>query len=190
MLLSLKCTNFAVLIEAMKDYTIDIAQLDFGHHQFIKQAGSKFFENFDSVSPVSGSFTATVDLDKSETLLKWDIVIEGNLELVCDRSLDSFDLPFETEDTLIMKLGDHDEDLGDGVKLIHRNTQQIDLEQDLYELVLLSVPMKKLHPRYKDENIDGEGLLVYSTETKDKVKKVEVKPEEDPRWAALKNLKF
>jgi uncharacterized metal-binding protein YceD (DUF177 family) len=49
--------------------------------------------------------------------------------------------------------------------------------------------MKKLHPRFREEDIDEEGLLVYTSEKEEPTN--EPKEQEiDPRWAALSKLRM
>jgi uncharacterized metal-binding protein YceD (DUF177 family) len=47
--------------------------------------------------------------------------------------------------------------------------------------------MKRLHPRFRDEEFDEDGLLLYST---DKETVEEKEQEIDPRWAALNKLRI
>ncbi|MGI9543667.1 MAG: YceD family protein, partial [Cyclobacteriaceae bacterium] len=60
----------------------------------------------------------------------------------------------------------------------------LDLSQYIYEFVALSVPMKKLHPRFDGE--PSEDALVYSSSDEMQTTEQEAT---DPRWAALKKLK-
>ncbi len=171
-----------------KKYTIDIAQLEPKAYHFEMEADGDFFKDVDIVGFVTGSFTAGIDLEKSDTMLDLDIKLEGALRLICDRSLDEFDMPLKAHQKLILKFGDHDEDLDDELRMIQRGTQRIDLYQDLFDIVMLSIPMKKLHPRYAEEQESGvAGKVVYQTEPLTEEKEKEAI---DPRWAALKNIKF
>ncbi len=146
---------------------------------------TEFFKYFEMDSIQNGAFEAIIEVAKSETMLNLTFEIKGTLNLICDRSLDEFDFPFATYDTIILKLGDHDEELADGIRIINRTSQQINVAQDIYELISLAVPMKKLHPRFIDtDDTDAEGFVVYSTNIEEQKEEKTV----DPRWAALKNL--
>jgi uncharacterized metal-binding protein YceD (DUF177 family) len=86
---------------------------------------------------------------------------------------------------VVFKYGEAEMEMDDDVYIITANTQQVHLEQIIYELILLSVPMKKLHPDYQEE--DGEDTLIYesdSTEEKD-----DSESAVDPRWEQLRKLK-
>eukprot|EP00744_Colponema_vietnamica_P020645 GILI01029368.1.p1 GENE.GILI01029368.1~~GILI01029368.1.p1 ORF type:complete len:154 (+),score=8.20 GILI01029368.1:202-663(+) len=143
--------------------------------------------------------------------------IVGSVELTCDRSLDTFDFPVDITQKMILKFSDHTEEISDELMLIDRNTQYINVAQDIYEFIGLQIPMKKLHPRFQveeqtflsdfdedddsDEDFedlvwedDDEGEIVYSTSTADseddddEEQTNEDEPEIDPRWAILKKL--
>jgi len=54
----------------------------------------------------------------------------------------------------------------------------------MYEFISLEIPIKKLHPKFRDEEDDnGEGKIVYKSESKDDDSDI------DPRWEKLKKLK-
>ncbi|MBP6387232.1 MAG: DUF177 domain-containing protein, partial [Pseudarcicella sp.] len=125
--------------------------------------------------------------------------IKGALQVLCDRSLEMFDYPIAINPKIILKFGDHDEELSEELYLIDRNSQQINIAQHLFEFISLEIPMKKLHPRFlentEDEEVEiidnHEGIIVYSTITKDEKEQANSDQEKpiDPRWAALANLK-
>lgn len=177
----LQCT-----LKVLKKYNISIAQLENKAYSFTMDGEADFFNQFKIEAVENGTFQAQIELVKSETMLNLTFKIEGSLNLICDRSLEEFDFPFSSNDLVILKFGDHDEELADGIRIINRSSQQINVAQDIYELISLSVPMKKLHPRFLEEDPENEeGFVVYST--------IKEEPEEekieDPRWAVLKKLK-
>jgi uncharacterized metal-binding protein YceD (DUF177 family) len=172
-------------LKVLNKYNISIAQLENKAYSFEMDGSSEFFKFFEMDSIQSGTFASQIEVIKSETMFNLAFDIKGTLNLICDRSLDEFDFPFSTKDSIILKLGDHDEELADGIRIINRTSQQINVAQDIYELISLAVPMKKLHPRYIDsDDTEAEGFVVYSTNIEEQKEEKTV----DPRWAALKNL--
>ncbi|HRX00449.1 MAG TPA: YceD family protein, partial [Cyclobacteriaceae bacterium] len=59
------------------------------------------------------------------------------------------------------------------------------LGQLVYEFIGLAIPMKKLHPRFQEEDETEEGKMVYSSSTDEEQKEEEV----NPMWDKLKKLK-
>jgi uncharacterized metal-binding protein YceD (DUF177 family) len=175
-------------LTGLKKYKIDMFNLPSGEHEYEFTFDSDFFNNFENTLVEKGYGIVKVNLEKSETFLEMSMEIEGSLELVCDRSLEPFYYPIKLQKNLILKFGEEEEDLdGDEIIFIPWNTQTIQLEQYIYEFLSLEVPIKKLHPRYLNEDSSEEEILIYSSsmESDNKEKEEDVI---DPRWQKLKNL--
>jgi uncharacterized metal-binding protein YceD (DUF177 family) len=123
-----------------------------------------------------------VDLQRTESMLDLHFHIVGTIELVCDRSLERFDYPLDIREELILKFGDRTEELDDNMSMIPWDLPVLNVAGYVYELITVAVPLKKLHPRFKDIEEDTSDELVYSSKKKD---------EEfgDPRWEILKKLR-
>ena len=138
----------------------------------------------------TGNVQTHLLLDKSETMIRLEFHSVGNVEQICDRSLDEYDEPVNTRQTMLLKFGDHNEELSDEIELIERNTATINVARYIFEFISLSLPMKRLHPRFRnedDEEDDQNGKLIYRSdaETNDDA---DNPPDVDPRWAALRKL--
>jgi uncharacterized metal-binding protein YceD (DUF177 family) len=173
----------------LQEYTVEIAKLQNKDYHYTWSGNRAFFEFFEESLVQNGNFEVKMKLRKSDALLQLDFDIQGNLELVCDRSLDIFSYPFQTQGKQVLQFSDHNEVLDDEFELIAKGTPQINVAQYIYELIMLAVPMKKLHPRYQEKSNEGDIKLVYSSEEKELKKETEEKNAEiDPRWAELKKL--
>ncbi|MBB6001627.1 DUF177 domain-containing protein [Arcicella rosea] len=201
----------------LNTFRIDIFRLENKHYVHEFEGGDEFFVALEQDLIEKGHFKTTVTLDKSEVMIQLLYHIVGSVELTCDRSLDTFDFPVDITQKMILKFSDHTEEITDELMLIDRNTQYINVAQDIYEFIGLQIPMKKLHPRFQveeetflsdfdedddsDEDFedlvwedDDEGEIVYSTSTADsedddeEEQSSEDEPEIDPRWAILKKL--
>nr|WP_225986594.1 DUF177 domain-containing protein [Rufibacter sp. LB8] len=166
-------------------------------HDYEFELDNRFFEMFDQDLVLGGHLKADVTLLKSELLLQFDFHIKGTVTLTCDRSLEEFEHPLEVKQTLLARYGPEDLELDVNVLQIVPETQYINVAQHLYDYIGLALPMKKLHPRFVEEDqqreIDPEadGLLIYSTgyaedDTEDDD---DEEGPVDPRFAALKKLK-
>jgi uncharacterized protein len=172
--------------KVLKAYRINIAGLTNKVHPFDLEAGSEFFRQYGTDLLQEGSFTIHIDLNKQETFLEVDFKIEGTAKLICDRSLEPFDFPIKTHHRMVFKYGEQDEELTDEIVIINRETVSLDLGQYIYEFIGLAVPMKKLHPKFRDEESneeEAEGKIIYSSADKNKDENI------DPRWEQLKKLK-
>ena len=182
-----------------RQYDIDIFKLEDGEHFYELEVNDAFFASFNYGLIEKGQARVALRLNKSATMLTLDFVVKGQVELICDRSLEPFDQPIELEERLIVKYGEEEEDLDDDLLIITQNTQKINVAQFIYEIIGISLPMKKIHPDYLDEDDEdefddlSEGKLVYSSMADEQDTEEEEGSEEedqtDPRWAILKNLK-
>jgi len=165
-----------------KEFSVNILGLSKSVHQFDFQLDEDFFKKYGQDFVTNGKFNARVSLDKRETFIEADFKIEGNAFLVCDRSLDDFDYPISITKKVVFKYGEVPQEVSDEIIIITADQDKLDLGQLMYEFIALQIPMKKLHPRFRDEE-SKEGLVYTSTTEK------ESDGEIDPRWEKLKKLK-
>lgn len=172
----------------MGAYSINIVGLSNKEHHFQYDFGDAFFGKYGSNLVSRGNFHVDLLLDKHETFLEAEFKIKGTAELICDRSLEPFDYPIENRHKIVFKYGEKDEEITDEIIIIHRDTASLEVGQYIYEFIALSVPLKKLHPRFQNEEDEEnpEGKIVYSSEAPKENKNGE---EIDPRWNILKKLK-
>ncbi len=171
-------------------FNLPIAHLALKTYHFEYELDRDFFAEFDPKGELiaDGNLHADVELIKTDRLLTFNFHIEGTVRLTCDRSLDEFDQPLSLDNTLLVRYGDEAKELDDDVLQITPETQTLPLAQHLYDYIGLALPMKKLHPRFQnepDENPAAETKLIFSTRSEGSD---EDEDDEDPRWAALKNL--
>jgi len=172
-------------------FRVNIVGLSVKVHHFEYTFGDEFFKQFGDNLISRGSFKADVAINKHETFLEVHFDIKGTAKLVCDRSLDVFDYPIEAKKMVVFKYGEEDREITEEIMMIHRDTVSLELGQFIYEFIALPVPMKKLHPRFRDEDFDENeseeenGKIIFSSTTEEK-KKDEIT---DPRWDILKKLK-
>ena len=165
---------------------VNIIGLSLNAHQFDFQIGDSFFEVYGQAFLKSGNFSASVTLDKRETMIEANFHIEGTAQLTCDRSLEVFDHPMTIDKKILFKYGQEEKELSDEIVVITREQPTLDIGQFLYELIAINVPMKRLHPKFRqDEQEESEIRLVYTTTSDES----EEEAPTDPRWEKLKKLK-
>lgn len=181
----------------MRYYDIDIYKLNSGTHSFQFDLNEQFFEAFDLGLFKKGKGTVEVTLDKSDAMITATYRLNGHVELTCDRSLELFEHPFDVEYKMLYKFGEEEQELDDDITIITNKTQSINVAHPVYDYIGLTIPIKKLHPDYReaDENEDEEeGKLIYTSQSSptEEVSNEEEDSETsdtDPRWNALKKLK-
>ena len=180
-------------MNALRAYDINIVGLENKRYEYDFTSDRAFFDALEQDLISTGHVRTPLTLDKSETMIRLDFHITGTVEQTCDRSLDCYDQPVDTRQMMLLKFGDHNEELSDAIELIERNTSTVNVARYIFEFLSLSLPMKRLHPRFRDEDdADDEstGKLIYRTDPDDEAS-TDNDPNEptiDPRWAALRKL--
>jgi uncharacterized metal-binding protein YceD (DUF177 family) len=158
------------------------------------EIGDAFFAAFECDLVNKGNqLKAHVELIKSETMIRANLSVNGHVNLTCDRSLDEFDYPLSLQHTVFFKYGAAYEDHSDDVVIIPHTHPELDFGPILYDFVMLEIPVKKLHPRYQNQDYSDEDTLFYSTDPDldtPKPKKEEPEDKTDSRWNILNKLKF
>lgn len=181
-----------------KTYAIEIIKFKEGLHEVVFPIGDDFFQQVEGNDLLQhGNLTARVKINKGANLMELSFFISGEVELTCDRSLEQFNHPMELTETMIYKFGSEVKEIDESVMMITRDTPSINVAQLIYEFILLALPLKKIHPDYKNEldqeDYEVEGGLVYidrsSSEPSEEEEPSSNDTPVDPRWEQLKKLK-
>lgn len=165
------------------DYNIDIFKLSNSSHQYDFEFDDSFFDLFEDALVNKGSGNINLVLLKAETFIELKFEILGKVELVCDRSLEPFWFDLKLANKLLLKFGDDWDEISDEILMMPREEQTINVAQFIYEFIGIGIPMKKLHPKFNNEDDNDE--FIYSSEDTDEPGEANV----DPRWKKLKDLK-
>jgi len=173
-------------LSKMSDYFINIVNLSSQPTVVEYDLGENFIETYGNLLFQNCDFKAKVTLFKQETLIEAHIQIKGFTKLICDRSLEEFDYLVNVDKKLVFKYGKETKEITDDLIMISYGLHQIEIGQYFYELIGIQIPIKKLHPKYAEQDVKGGfNNLVYSTKENKKENKNQLI---DPRWEKLKNL--
>jgi uncharacterized metal-binding protein YceD (DUF177 family) len=102
---------------------------------------------------------------------------------------EDFDLPIKGKMNLIVRFGEAFNNDNEELLILPHGEFEIDVAQYIYEMIVLSVPLRRVHPGIKDGSLKTEALTKLK-QLAVKEKKEEKKEEEniDPRWDKLKQL--
>lgn len=173
-------------MKALESFNIDIFNLSNGSHDYHFEITDAFFELFPGELVTRGGGDVNLVLIKSDTMIDLSFKINVVVVLECDRSLELFDYKIDLTKGLILKFGDEEYEQDDEIIVIPHDKQRINVAQHIYEFIGLAIPMKKLHPKFKDEDVGDE--IIYSSDA-DSEKEDNDDEAIDPRWSKLKNLK-
>ncbi|MDN3665021.1 DUF177 domain-containing protein [Algibacter miyuki] len=176
-------------MKPLKEFTIPFVGLKLGKHHFdfdIKQA---FFEHFEYDDFNNVNIKADVDFEKKSTLLELNFKISGFVNVNCDITNEPYDQTIENDFRLIVNFGDEYNDENIDILILAHGTYEINIQQYIYELIVLSVPIKRIHPGVEDGTLDSDILKKLEQLSPGLKDKSEQKEEDiDPRWNTLKKL--
>ncbi|WP_066222696.1 YceD family protein [Formosa haliotis] len=175
-------------MKLLKEFTIQFIGLKLGKHQFEYQIGQEFFKHFGYEDFNDANIHVDVLLEKKTTLLELHFEIEGTVNVFCDVTNEPYDQPIQNEFDLVVNFGDEYNDDEIDLLVIPHGEYEINIQQYIYELVVLAVPTKRVHPGVEDGTLKSE-ILDKLDELSPKIKEEKKDQEEsDPRWNTLKKL--
>jgi uncharacterized metal-binding protein YceD (DUF177 family) len=173
----------------LKDFLIPFVGLKLGKHSFEYQINNTFFENFDYNEYDNSEIKVNLVFDKKSTHLELNFKHKGFVNVPCDATGEMFDLIIKGKIRLIVQFGEEFNNDNEELLILPHGEFQIDISQYIYEMIVLSVPQRRVHPGIKDGTLKSEAL--------DKLKQLQVKEvkkehkqqeDTDPRWDKLKKL--
>ena len=173
------------------DFLIPFIGLKLGKHQFEYQINKTFFDNFDYDEFESSTIKVNVVLDKKNTMLELNFKHNGTVHVPCDLTNEMFDLPIKGKCRVVVQFGEEFNDDNDELLILPHGEHQIDIAQIIYEMIALSIPLKRVHPGIKDGTLISDSLDKLNELRVEEVKKEKNTEEEeniDPRWDKLKQL--
>ncbi|KIA87155.1 DUF177 domain-containing protein [Flavobacterium sp. AED] len=175
-----------------KEYLIPFVGLKLGKHQFEYQISNAFFEIFDYNEFQNSDIKVNVVLEKKSTMLELSLKHKGTVNVPCDLTSEDFDLPVKGKMKLIVRFGEMYNNDNEELLILPHGEFEMDIAQYIYEMIVLSVPLRRVHPGIKDGSLNTEALTKLKELTikeQKKEHKQEQKEENiDPRWDKLKQL--
>ena len=103
-----------------------------------------FFQALDGSQLEHGTLHVSVSIRKMAGFFELQFHTEGHVTVTCDRCLDDMEQPIETDNRLLVRLGDtYSED--DDTVTIDENEGILDASWFIYEFIMLAIPIKHVH---------------------------------------------
>lgn len=167
------------------DYIIHFKGLGLGQHEFNFDIQDGFFALFEDSDISKGSVKLNFILDKKSSFMEFYFNLSGSVNIPCDRCLENYDQIINYQGKMIVKFGEKKDELSDEMIVLDANEHQIDIKDYIYELILLNLPIRKVHPD------DEEGNSTCNPEMLEKLENYKYKEESgkiDSRWSKLNDL--
>ena len=139
-----------------KDFLIPFVGLKLGKHHYNFHIQKDFIESFGYDDFEKIDIDVNLELEKKATHLELQFSHKGTVTVPCDITNEIFDLPISGNLKLIVKFGDEFNDENEELLVLPFTEFQVDVKQYIYEMIVLSIPVKRIHP---DQVIDDEDDL-------------------------------
>lgn len=176
-----------LIMKPLKEFTIPFVGLKIGKHLFEYKIEQAFFDYFEYEDFNDVNVTANVELEKKTTLLELHFKISGWVNINCDLTNEPYNQTIENEFTLVVKFGEVYNDEYIDILIVPHGTYEVNIQQYIYEMVILAVPLKRTHPGIEDGTLDSD-ILKRLEELSPKQSEEKEEEEIDPRWNKLKKL--
>ena len=173
----------------MKDlrlYDIKFTGLKNGKHQFKYEIDKSFLGHFPYNEVEDCKVDVDVEMNKSDTMLEFSIKSNGTVNVPCDISNEMYDQEIEGDFDFIVKFGEELNDEREDLIIIPYGNHSYNVAQQIYENIILNIPLKKIHPDIKSGKMKTKAQEYIINNDENQIE--EKKEEYDPRWEALKKL--
>lgn len=167
------------------DFVVKYKDMENGIHNLEYRIDQDFFDEFEDDSILDASIKVKVEFNNQPYGLEFVFDIDGKVKVECDRCLEEFFMPIQTQELLKVRFGEQATDsfeADDEIVLLEEDTQ-IDLKQHIYEFIILSMPQRRVHPEDKNGNSLCNPAMIDALDSVN-----DVDPSNDPRWDKLKDL--
>jgi len=142
------------------EFVIPFVGLKVGHHLFDFSLTDSFFEDVDYATIAGGTIQVNLDLEKKETMMIGNFSCSGTIQASCYRCNEQVNMPIEASFKLIFKLGnDHSDD--ESLVILPPHAYQIDVKPYIYELIVVSLPLRIVHTEQECDSEAIEALKRY-----------------------------
>lgn len=150
-------------------YKVDLKGMATDTVSYRWQADNDFFSAVQGSEIKQGMLDVALRVKRTSGAYELEFQLQGEVEVTCDRCLESMNQPIDAFCTLRVVMGEDFVDDGD-VVVIPEREGVINVAWNIYEFAALQIPLRHVHPNCEALSESSEEERV------------------DPRWAELKKL--
>ncbi|NGX82790.1 DUF177 domain-containing protein [Aequorivita sp. KMM 9714] len=177
-------------MKELKEFTIPFVGLKLGKHQFNFELNKAFFEHFEYDEFNNAAINLNVLLDKTSTLLEFTLIYDGSVNVACDITNELYDQEISGSYKFVVKFGEEYNDENEDLLIIPHGSYEVNIQQFIYESIVLAMPSRKIHPGVEDGTLKSDILDKLEELSPKAIDEESVVEDEntDPRWDSLKKL--
>ena len=175
-------------MKPLKAFDIQFVGLKLGKHVYEYEIDYTFFEHFEYDEFNDVNVKIVLNLEKKSTFLELKFLAEGTINVDCDLTNEPFDQAVNTSFDLVVQFGNEYNNEHEAILIIPHAEYEINVAHNIYELIILSFPQKRIHPGVEDGTIDSDILERLETLSPQSLENKPQQEDIDPRWDTLKKL--
>lgn len=170
----------------LEQFKIDLKGLKEEVSTFEFNLDDSYFEALDEAEVKRGKLHVSLSIRKASGFFDLQFHTVGTVIITCDRCLEPMEQPIETDNRLMVKFGSTPPEDEDTV-VVDEHEGILDTAWYIYEFIALAIPIQHVHVTGK---CDAAMTKVLEELSADRSGDEESGQSVDPRWEALKSLKF
>ncbi len=175
-------------MKELKEFTIPFVGLKLGEHRLDFNISKSFFESFEYKEFNDVTIKLDVLLIKKNIMLEFTLAFEGFVNMNCDIINEPYNQSISGSFHFVVNFGDTFNDENEALIIIPHGSYEINIQQYIYESIVLAIPTRKVHPGIENGTLESDIL----TKLEELRPKQNINLEEgkitDPRWDELKKL--
>lgn len=171
-------------MSSMRDYIVDFKKLGEGEHKLKFRVDNTLFEEFKFDEINNCDIKILAELNVESSLISIVLKIKGSVNVQCDICSEFFDMPIKKKVNLYFRMTDEQIEDESEVIYIPTESETIDLKKHIFDYIVLSLPIKRVHPLDdKGNKTCNPEILKILNEHENRAKMNNI-----PGWGDLKNL--
>ncbi|NLA50485.1 MAG: DUF177 domain-containing protein [Bacteroidales bacterium] len=165
-------------------YCIPISGMNEDSRCFDFEIGNDFFAQFEGAEISEGKLKVLVKANKGPAHIDLTILIDGAVNISCDRCLGIFPFPLNCTNSLLVKFGKQHDESDPDIIIVSEEENELNLVQYFYEYIILALPIQRIHPTDENGNntCDPEMISRLNRHLKNN------NTGTDPRWDELRKI--
>jgi len=175
-------------MKPLKAFDIQFVGLKLGKHNYKFEIDYKFFEYFEYDYFNNVNVIVDINLVKKSTFLELNFQANGLVNVNCDLTNENYDEKLCACFDLVVNFGNEYNDENDEILILPHGEYEINVAHYIYELIALSLPLKRVHPGVEDGTLGSDILKKLEDLSPKCIDNNTPTEDTDPRWEKLKKL--
>ena len=143
-----------------RDLILTFSSLSLGEHALEYHLNDAFFVSYENseLEGLHAPIEVKGSIRKANNMLELHFGFEGQLDTLCDVSRDPITISLKNQMDLVVKFGEAFDDSDPDLLILPQGEFEMDLSQILYDLVALSLPMRRVKPEFEVQDDEDEDL--------------------------------